>query len=398
MRGASRAEPEEGYAWHADIVPDDFCTSAAASPEAEIARSEVCAADGTLKLQRKPPIIFRADLLAMTSTSLPSDAVLRGSVNGWGAITNTMLMSITCQRGAYVWRHSYAPKAEETTFADVISNAFEDAAFDPNCPSPLQPLRMRIALPPWSAVGWSPMSPGFVWWYKAQDSEPRVIVGEDTLRHAGDGRAVRAHLVTHRYVRKQEHFKDKLTWHTAVLLEWDHERFLTLVELATLNGISGRRGMSNWYHDKDDKSGTGLFKALPQSLIAPFDASMSELRVNDVQAKTVEEFGAYLKKYSNLADVLLPRDKQRFLKPVFPWKNKSAEVRLYRNTHSDIARYLVNYVQADGAYDELRRNCQTFAADLFTFLTGVKAKVKIPLMNSMYQRHTEQFVQEPLAF
>jgi len=379
-----------------DIVPDDFCAAAAARPNVEVVRPRACTANGTLKLRRGRPMIFRSELLAMASTSSLSDKMLRGTVNGWGAITNTTLMSITCKRGVYIWNPSQVPKSEETTFMEVVSNALEDAAFDPECPRPAQALRMRVALPPWSAVGWSQTSPGFVWWYKAQDSNPRVIFGEDMVRQSSDGRAVRAHLITHRYAKEQEYFKDKLTWHTAVLLEWDHQQFVTVVELAWLNGIGGYGGMSNWYDDKDNKSGTGLFKALPQSLIAPWNSKMSELRMNDVQARTVEEFGAYVKKYSDSADVPLPQEKQRFLEPEFPWKGKSANVWLLRNTRSDIARYLVNYVRADGSYDELRRNCQTFAADLFTFLTGVKASVKIPLFKSAYQRHMEQFVNEPL--
>ena len=41
----------------------------------------------------------------------------------------------------------------------------------------------------------------------------------------------------------------RLTYHSAVLLEWDHGRHCTVVELATLNGVGGRRGKSNWLHD-----------------------------------------------------------------------------------------------------------------------------------------------------
>merc|ERR1719277_2638167 len=151
-----------------------------------------------------------------------------------------------------------------------------------------------------------------------------------------------------------------MTWHSAVLIEWDHKRFVTVVELAWLNGIGGYNGKSNWYADKDSKTGTALFKALPRNLIAPWESSKSELRANDVPARNGEEFSSFLKLYSNDADQPLPQDQQRFLHPQFPWDGKSAPVKLSNNTRSDIARYLVNYIRADGTYNEMSRNCQTF--------------------------------------
>lgn len=38
-----------------------------------------------------------------------------------------------------------------------------------------------------------------------------------------------------------------------------------------------------------------------------------------------------------------------------------------------ITQYLLNYAAADPAYTEESRNCQTFAADFFRFLTGNSA-------------------------
>tara|TARA_B100000780_G_C20971101_1_gene387728 strand:- start:570 stop:749 length:180 start_codon:yes stop_codon:yes gene_type:complete len=37
---------------------------------------------------------------------------------------------------------------------------------------------------------------------------------------------------------------------------------------------------------------------------------------------------------------------------------------------ADVAAYLLNYIAHNGAYSQERRNCQTFAADLFALLSG----------------------------
>ena len=37
---------------------------------------------------------------------------------------------------------------------------------------------------------------------------------------------------------------------------------------------------------------------------------------------------------------------------------------------ADVAAYLLNYMAHSGAYSQERRNCQTFAADLFALLSG----------------------------
>ena len=47
-----------------------------------------------------------------------------------------------------------------------------------------------------------------------------------------------------------ENPKERFTYHSAILLEWDHKKYVTVVELALLNGLSGYSGKSNWYDDK----------------------------------------------------------------------------------------------------------------------------------------------------
>ena len=55
-------------------------------------------------------------------------------------------------------------------------------------------------------------------------------------------------MASRRYARaKGESTKDKLTYHSAILLEWDHGMYTTVAELATLHGVGGRHGKANWW-------------------------------------------------------------------------------------------------------------------------------------------------------
>ena len=83
--------------------------------------------------------------------------------------------------------------------------------------------------------------------------------------------------------------KQKLTYHGAILLEWDHGKYMTVVELATLYGVGGRKGKVNWHHDKPEPV-TALYRAMSSHMIAPWKGKYAEVRVTDVPAKNLTEF------------------------------------------------------------------------------------------------------------
>ena len=106
-------------------------------------------------------------------------------------------------------------------------------------------------------------------------------------------------MISHRYARLKENPKDRLTYHSICLLEWEHGEYCTVVESAYLNGMGGYQGKSkcccwrakhkylgtmlrmvlsplwilqptgNWYDDKDDGM-TALYCNLPPEMIAPW--------------------------------------------------------------------------------------------------------------------------------
>ena len=160
-----------------------------------------------------------------------------------------------------------------------------------------------------------------------------------------------------------------------VLLEWEHGKFCTVVEAAYLNGVGGRRGKCNWFHDKDEAV-TELYKAMPPEMISPFLTFRTEIRVSDVEAKNLDEMKEYIEQY-------VGHDK-RFLDPHYTFSHPA---RLTYRSRSDIAQYLVNYICRDCSYSELTRNCQTLAADLCSFLAGKKGVVPYHPINRIEYRN-----------
>mmetsp|Transcript_1824 Transcript_1824/g.5369 ORF Transcript_1824/g.5369 Transcript_1824/m.5369 type:complete len:403 (-) Transcript_1824:35-1243(-) len=370
----------KGAAWHVQVVPDDYCPGGG---------GKACVADG-LKPRNARPHMYIRELLAMLEES-PGDAVLPGPVNGWGVMVGVRLETLTCLQKShpkYLWKaaDARAPGAAAGTIKGLLGD------LGSLCQRPIS-VRGRIAAPDWTAAGWSAASPGYVFAFRSGAQPPAVAFGEDLASQPGARSevAVAAHLFAHRYAKAEENFKDKLTWHAAVLLEWDHGRYTTVVELAWLNGLGGYKGKSNWYADKLAGT-TALYGAMPSAMVAPWDSGLSEIRVLDVAARDTDAFKAFLRQYSEHGG--LPQNEQRFLEPNFPID--SGTVHLYRRSRGDVSRYLLNYIRADGSYSEITRNCQTFAADLFTFLTGRPASVTTDLMKIVYTSHRAYFEREPL--
>mmetsp|Transcript_6914 Transcript_6914/g.13501 ORF Transcript_6914/g.13501 Transcript_6914/m.13501 type:complete len:84 (-) Transcript_6914:676-927(-) len=62
-------------------------------------------------------------------------------------------------------------------------------------------------------------------------------------------------MISHRYATggRAESKKEKLTYHSLVLLEWNHGEYCSVVEIGYLNGLGGCKCKSNWYPEKDSQ-------------------------------------------------------------------------------------------------------------------------------------------------
>lgn len=244
-----------------------------------------------------------------------------------------------------------------------------------------QSIRVTLRTPSWASEGWSMSSPGFLFYF---DGQSTVMHGKNVLKYPklDNLHAKVIHHFHHRYALpggKRESPKDLLTYHAAILVEWESvDKFsnessnthTTLIELALVNGVSGYRGRCNWYHDKNDSTlGSLLYRSFPPEMIIPWRSNMCEIRVYDLpHCPNLSSFQTYLQTYCGPG--------KRFLDPHF---HSSHKVRLSYRTKKDILHYCTNYVQRDKSYIEVshvgktnERNCQTFAADFTGFLAGKK--------------------------
>lgn len=170
--------------------------------------------------------------------------------------------------------------------------------------------------------------------------------------------AVRIHLFGHRFAKSPGAditVEDWMTYHTNLLVEWDHGKFCSIIELGCLHVVGSARGKSIWY-PKEDKA---LASAIPDCMIAPWLPHLAEMRCSDVPARNLAEFQAYMDEHTGPG--------KYFLEPSFQY---SGPVRLTWRSQADIMRYLLNYMGRDRRYNKFARNCQYFAADFFSFMAG----------------------------
>jgi len=353
---------KKGPVWHAKVVTE-----------------------GVVKPMRAMPTITASELL---------DGLVRRNgrwifpypLNGWPGLVDLELRSLTCNQGGFVknikriWTVGDSLEAPDLLAASSI------------------PKRTRATLiaSAWTEKGWSEDSPGFVWWFT---HEKNILHGEGMAEKLKASQfaaacALRVYHFAHRYSVQKETVRDQQTWHTGVIIEWSHGAFVTLCELAWLNGCGGYWGKSNWVEDKLETP-TQLYVKMLDSMKCPWDIKKSEIRVLDMPCKSIEDFRAYLHKYSEAGE--LPFDEQRFLKPIV---FDSLDIRIHDVTPAALATYLLNYIYELPDYVELQpsgaSNCQTFAADLFSFLSGKRdAKPYGKIVQAMYKRRSDAFLYRP---
>jgi hypothetical protein len=377
---------DSGLVWSATIIPDNYLVTGKMSHG--LNRRDFDVEAGKIKPRRPSlPITAKDFFSSITTINGPSKGQIRcifsGVLNGWPGLRSLELISLEHRRDS-----SALPSARELMSGQIlwvkVWSCDEEGmkGKNPMIRGTDRVYRAKLRGAPWTGLGWSIRSPGFCFWFEAQSTRPRVSFGTNMLTEIeSEPVCTRLHMISHRYAVKNETPRDRLTYHSVCLLEWDHGRYCTLIESAYLNGMGGYRGQSNWYDDRDAPV-TSLYQALPLEMICPWRSSQSEVRCYDIPVKSLEEFRAYMAKYEGYGG--------RFLDPRFTFSH-SARLTFRSKTH--VAQYLLNYIMRDSSYAELKRNCQTFAADLCSFLAGKKGVAPFHPVNRIeYQNRTYLFL------
>jgi len=315
-----------------------------------------------------------------------------GQLNEWPALQGLLLVSITKATAGWgglstqitrVWNAKDGKEGKGLPAATELGK---------HC-------RATFWAPSWSRIGWSPTSPGFVFWYSEQHDAPRLLFGSEMLTALRKDATAYAsvknvHVYVHRYPVEHETVRDKQTYHALALVEWEHGLFTTVLELAFLNAIGGYGGKSNWVEDKLAPT-TKLFQKINEvcpGMVQPWNETRSEIRVTDVPMKNTTEFEAYLHKYSN-NNKELPFAERRFIDPARQYHGK---LKLRSCTAEQLGGFLLNYIQRVWGYRMLQYNCQTFAVDLFAFLTGARnLQPYSNIIKAGYKQHIFSFLYEP---
>lgn len=128
-----------------------------------------------------------------------------------------------------------------------------------------------------------------------------------------------------------------------------------------------------------------MYEHFPPEMVCPWLTNAAEIRAYDVEAKSLDELKLFIKKYEG--------NDQRFVDPQYCF---SHQCRLTYRSKKDIAQYLINYIRRDVSYSQLRRNCQTMAADLCAFLAGKKEVLPYHPVNRIdYTNRSYLFLYDP---
>jgi hypothetical protein len=379
-----------GLIWHVTIIPDAYFVNGKLTRG--LNPRDFHAENSSIK-PRRPSLPLTATEFFSSLTKIDGPAkgqaryIFYGVLNGWPGLRTMQLVSLEQHR-----RHSSAlPSPRELISGQILwVKAWSEEeegmrGVDPKIFMGSHKIyRAKLRGAPWSGSGWSRESPGFCFWYESQRAEgPRISYGTNMLTEIeSEPICTKVHMISHRYaVPRGESPRDRLTYHSICLLEWDHGRYCTVIEAAYLNGMGGYKGKCNWFDDRDEPV-TSLYQALPPALICPWRSSQSEIRCYDVPAKDFQEFRDYIAKYEGST--------KRFVDPRFTFSHAA---RLTFRSKPQIAQYMINYIMRDSTYAELKRNCQTFTADLCSFLAGKKGVAPFHPVNRIeYQNRTYLFL------
>jgi len=384
-----------GRVWRVELVADEHI-------------DQQCFESGELKPRRGVPQIRLSEFLDLLYVDCNRNYIFPEAINGWGALTGLQLHRVTgkAEPQSFIERtEAMFGKAGELIglskgCAQCIWESKSDAPLATSLREQIGPAMPRLCAmmtqPLWSLNGWSADSAGFAFWVSLQEDRSLSVVHGKNMEIAArndsltsmpgvsssSALAVYAHHIVHRYYVPEESIPDRFTYHALVLLEWNHGKFCTVLEMGIRNGLGGYGGKSNWYPDKNAKP-TALFAAMPECMKAPWDENYAELRGSDIAARDVQEFKEYLSEYTG----------ERFLDAQVV---ESLPVRLTYRTQPDIMRYLLNYIRNDDKYSEMASNCQAFVADFFGFLTAKQdARPFHEIHVPVYTNRSHMFLYDP---
>ena len=238
----------EGHVWNCTIIPDVFFVDG--KLRKGLNKKDFDDETKTIKPRRASMPVTEKDFFSSVTKIDGPDGrkryVFHGVLNGWPALQTLELIALEQKRDMNV-----IPSPKDIVMGKILwTNVWEASeegakGIEPALKDHTRVHRAKLRAAPWSALGWSKDSPGYVFWFEAQRKEgPRVLYGTNLTRDLSDSKCTTIHMISHRYARLKESPRDRLTYHSVCLLEWEHGEYCTVVESAYLNGMGGYQGKS----------------------------------------------------------------------------------------------------------------------------------------------------------
>lgn len=243
----------EGLEWNATIIPDAFFVDG--KLRRGLNKKDFDLETKTIKPRRASIPVTAEDFFSSITEIDGPDGMKRyifhGVLNGWPALQTLELIALEQKRGMNVIPSPKDFVTGRILWTNVWEASEEGASgIEPALQDHNKVHRAKLRAAPWSASGWSKDSPGYAFWFEAQRPEGlRVLYGTDLTRELGDSKCSAIHMISHRYARLRESPRDRLTYHSVCVLEWEHGGYCTVVESAYLNGMGGYSGRCKWSYD-----------------------------------------------------------------------------------------------------------------------------------------------------
>lgn len=263
MKPSMNDDKAGGLIWKANIVPDDFDKNYAKNKTLKMCSvNHYDAKNGCIKPRRGNLLVKESDFFGSLVQFNDRDEheddfdifdnkdrwVFSGVLCGFPSLQTLEVLKIEYKRSIPLSNWSTHWKSGQDDCVPTFPKGFA-----------LSEVRVVLRSPPYTMNGWARDSRGFVFWFELENEirkTPRVTYGTNIIRQfQKDSFAMskaapkcnRVHMISHRYATgDSQQIRDRFTYHSLALLEWDHGKYCTVVELAYLGGIGGYLGRSNW--------------------------------------------------------------------------------------------------------------------------------------------------------
>lgn len=188
---AAKAVPpgDEGLIRYALVLPDNFSTNGKIL--SGLNQRDFDLGTGSIKPRRPSLPITMSELMTSLTKIDGEDGpryIFNGVLNGWPSLRQFELIEIDKKRSLgpltppdyfHTLKHTWARYwRSDKEGKERISPAIRDRS---------RVYRAKLRGAPWTSLGWSPESPGFLFWYEAQRPEgPRVVYGTNTVKEVGN--------------------------------------------------------------------------------------------------------------------------------------------------------------------------------------------------------------------